>query len=217
MKGLVKEFAIFALTLIISYFLFTKTSISNYFQNFLTGFFSLFYSKEEKIIYFEILIQNTSDFEINGKIFFESKGSIKNSIINSISLNQLKDESNILISCFDEKCKIKKVENSIEFEGLAKEIIFDKKFSISNEKGISTKIFLEDFEYLNISILSPNTKICASEFLLNLEKDSKKLSQKIQNDCIEIYEISKIVLKFDENELKIFGYSNTLKSFFVQI
>ena len=219
MKALVKEIAIFSLALIAAYFLFlfSNTNLSSYFKNVFTGLFSLFNVQEKKIVYFEIFVDNTSSLEINGKISLKTKGIIKDSVISSLSLVQLNDKSNVSIECFKEVCSMKKVGDSVEFSGSLKSIAIDK-ILINNEKGFESKISLTEIEYLNVSFDSSHIKICSSKMQISLSIPPKRISQTLENDCVEISGIVKISYQEkSDKSLIINGYAESFKSSFISI
>jgi len=217
MKALVKEIAIFSLAILAAYFLLSNTNLSSYFKNIFTGLFSLFNRQEKKVVYFEIFLDNSSTLEINGKFNIKTRGIIKDSVINSLSIVQINDKSDLSLECFNENCVMKKTSDTLEFSGSSKSLLIDKVL-INNEKGFDSKISMNNVEYLNVSIASSNVKICASRMQVDLSIAPKKISQIIENDCVEISGIVKISYqeKVDKS-LLISGYAEGFKSSFISI
>lgn len=217
MKALVKEIAIFSLAILAAYFILSNTNLSSYFKNIFTGLFSLFNFQEKKVLYFEIFLDNSSSFEINGKIDLKTRGIIRDSVVSSLSLVQLNDKSDVSIECFKENCVMKKTDDTFEFSGTLKSLSIDK-ILINNEKGFDSKISINNAEYLNVSITSSNVKICASRMQVSLSVAPKKISQTLENDCVEISGVVKISYQEkSDGSLLISGYTEGFKSSFISI
>jgi len=217
MKALVKEIAIFSLAIIAAYFLLSNTNLSSYFKNVFTGLFSLFNAQEKKVVYFEIFVDNSSTLEIDGKVGIKTRGAIKDSVISSLSFVQINDKSDINLECFNDNCVIKKAGDTLDFSGTLKSLAIDKVL-INNEKGFDSKISITNVEYLNISITSSNVKICSSKMQISLSIAPKKISQTLENDCVEISGIVKVSYQEKaDGSLLISGYAEGFKSSFISI
>jgi len=112
---------------------------------------------------------------------------------------------------------MKKAGDTLDFSGTLKSLAIDK-ILINNEKGFDSKVSISNVEYLNVSIVSSKVKICASRMQISLSIAPKKISQTLENDCVEISGIVKVSYQEKaDGSLLISGYAEGFKSSFISI
>ncbi|MEM0476324.1 MAG: hypothetical protein QW367_01630 [Candidatus Aenigmatarchaeota archaeon] len=217
MKGLIKEFLIVLGITFLLYFLFTKTPLQQYSKNLLSGFFSYFQQKEERIIYFNIELNKDSQFEIkDGKFDLKINGILREIEIDKILLSKnLENVSEIFLKC-EENCILRYYSNNIDVSAKINYLNLDD-LKFSSKENLNTKIKFENLKNLNILITSDSINICLTNSSFSLIFGNKKIEQKIYNDCLILDKIIKVNFVFKENEIRLEGYANNIKSTFLSI
>lgn len=216
MKGLVKEFLILLGIIFILYFLFTKTPLQKYSQNLLSGFFSYFTQKEEKIVYFSIFLTNDSKLEIDSTFDIKLSGILKEIEIDKLLLTETSENlSEIFIKC-QENCNLKYFFGNLNAIGKSNFLILNN-FKISNNEKLNFKIQTEKINKIDISITSSSAKICLTNSFFTASYGDKKIEQKIYEDCLSLEKIIKIIFSYSKDKIIIEGYASYLKSTFISI
>ncbi|MEM5806363.1 MAG: hypothetical protein QXO07_01165 [Candidatus Aenigmatarchaeota archaeon] len=217
MKGLMKEFLIVLGISFLLYLLFTKTPLQQYSTNMLSGFFSYFQRKEEKIIYFKIESSRDSQLEIkNGKFDLSTSGILGEIEIDKLSLSKIsKNISEILLKC-EENCILRYYSDNIYVSAKTNYLDLDD-LKFSSKENFNVKIKLENLKSLNVLITSNSVDVCVTNSSLSVVFGGKKIEQKIYNDCLVLDKIIKINFVLKDDEIKIEGYVNNIKSTFLSI
>lgn len=217
MKGLIKEVAILTSIIILLYLFFSKNPFFENLQNTISGFFSYFLSrKEEKVIYFEISLEDDSQYEVKGNFDLRLNGTPLEASVDKIILNELsKSSSKINFKCI-ENCNLIKFQKYIEFSGKTNNFYLDN-FRFSSIEPIIAKFKVENLDNLEIEFKSQKIEICLSNATLFLAYGAYKLEQKILSDCLKLDRIIKISFNYKDGRSTILGYTNTFKSVFISI
>lgn len=215
MKGLVKQLVIIVFAMIILYFIFTNTQISQNIGSFISGLFtSIFSKKDEKVIYFEFTLDRDSSYEIKGAFETKINAILKDLEIDKISLIKTsRNYSEISLNCI-ENCKFKKYFNYIEISGKVSDLNIEDNKIVSKE-SLNVKINLEDPKNIFIIFKSRSLEICLSNATILVSYEKHKIEQKVYSDCITIDNVIRINFNYDNFRTLISGYASSFKSTFL--
>lgn len=219
MKGLIKDvIALIGIAAILSVILsrFPITKFPEYFHNTISGLFTYFLKPQEKNIYFEILLEKNSQYEMKGLFDLLLEGNMIEVVLDKIAVSEQPNLNSIINFKCIEDCEIKKLTNYLEFSGKVSNLVLNN-FTFSSPEKIKISGKIKELKKFDINFKSKKIDICISNATIVVAYGAHKTEQKVYSDCIKLDNIIKISLTYDEKEIKIFGYTSSFKSAFISI